>query len=305
MCLAAEAAGCTTQNFTMTANCRIGAFWDTPAWTTLAQIPTARGPSQPFYYRQPQELDRQELSCAARQGVMQRNGWSFYANELYLPCATLGSGGGAGSGAGSLAGGAPQAAGAGGWDGKAVASEQPHGRSLAAQRSFGIGALNFAPEESSSSSSSSAGDGTSSSSENSSSSGNDGSDGGTAAAHESPAAGSSSRAGGAGVVDTGSCLCGDAANVIIVRDPLKRAVAHLKHIAAHHIHVGCNLWRNTSFLLETSHMAVRGRPPAAPPALPAWWRAWRPAGSSIAQPSSWAALPVPTHPTPTHPTPRR
>jgi uncharacterized protein YceK len=225
MCLAAEANGCTTQNFTMTFNCRISAFWDTPAWTTQALIPTAKGPAHPFYYRQPQELQRQQHSCAARRKELERNCWSFYANELYLPCGIVdgGSSGSSGSSGSGSSGGGPH-------------SER--GRSLKAQPSFGVGALNSELSTGSSSGSGS-GDGRPESN-------------GSAGSNEAGSAGSAAAA----AVDTGSCLCHDVANVIIVRDPLKRAMAHLKHIAAHHIQVGSNLWRNSSYLMETSHMTV-------------------------------------------------
>jgi hypothetical protein len=52
MCSAARVAGCTTEDWEMSGNCRVRAFGDTPLWTESPVLKDLKGkPFHPFFAR--------------------------------------------------------------------------------------------------------------------------------------------------------------------------------------------------------------------------------------------------------------
>lgn len=87
MCRVAKKAGCSTQNFAMSWNCRIKEFGDTPIWTVGGFPDPKTGKMHfPFFSRgwpfRPagDQLD----SCSQRAKYLREAGYDFFANELYL-----------------------------------------------------------------------------------------------------------------------------------------------------------------------------------------------------------------------------
>jgi hypothetical protein len=87
MCWVAKKAGCTTQNFAMSWNCRIKEFGDTPIWTVKGFLDPHTGKTHhPFFSRGwPHRPANDQLdSCSQRAAYLKQAGYNFFANELYL-----------------------------------------------------------------------------------------------------------------------------------------------------------------------------------------------------------------------------